>query len=483
MSVTLTLPYVRFTRQYHTAPAANTMWLATLASAIGGLKAAPWQLAAIDTKAGMPVSDPTKSFSSQGYDAFKASGDAANSMQAAYVGMACYRFKVPADALAGTPANVVSVALEAYADKFLWKGLRISAYLSGSDAPSADWDFLRAGDVATPVDAGGAGVLPEPNPATKLASNKGGTCTLAPAAALNPQAYLFVVVQLEAWSDNKYEYWIEGSGMIDAASVSVTFDRSVTPDAPAALPNAEMATFTAVPLDMQVSDYGGGDTTSWAWSRLLSTQNAFPAGPYPTVTTPYAGTDGGDLNGRVTLSRLIANLAPGNVSYTLSVPMDEHGDSYFGSSEERNLLQVGIEAKRFLYTAPVGRPPNYLRIVQPPSWSPIVGINRIVVLRELPGYVESPLLDLARVQAMYLGTLPTAETAFAICGQLLVNPGFTRAILEIPLSGVSDLIGHLWIVLLPQAPYASGDALAEWRTPYTYCGFNLDCRQVVALAK
>ena len=231
MSATLNLPFVRFTRQYHTEAAANTMWLATLADAIAGLKAAPWQMADSGIKIGMPISDPTATFESQTYDAFKASGNAASSKQAAYVGMVCYRFKLPTDAFAGTPANIASVDIKAYADKFLWKGLRISAYRSDSESPSTDWDFLRAGDVATPVDAGGAGVLPEPNPATKLASNKDGTFTLAPVTALTPQAYLFVIVQLEAWAANKYEYWIEGSGMVAGAAVSVTFDRSVEPDA------------------------------------------------------------------------------------------------------------------------------------------------------------------------------------------------------------------------------------------------------------
>jgi hypothetical protein len=231
MSDTLTLPFVRFTRQFHTDPATLTAWLATLAAGIEGLKTAPWVAAAAGTAATLPLSDPTGQFESQSYDAFKASGDAAASRQAAYLGMAAYRFKIPADALAGTAANIESVAVKAYADKFLWKGLLLAAYVSASDTPSADWAVLRSGDVATAL-TDGVGVLPEPDPATATATNKSAVLTMTPAAALAPQAYLWLVVQLADWEANAYEYWIEGAGMLEGSSVAVTFDRDVTADAP-----------------------------------------------------------------------------------------------------------------------------------------------------------------------------------------------------------------------------------------------------------
>jgi hypothetical protein len=235
MSLTLQLPFARFIRQSNTAVAANTVWRATLAQAVEELATANWRRAADGVVVEMPISDPTRSFVSDAYDTFKSSGDAAanSGKQAAYVGMAAYRFTLPADALAGTPANVVSVALTAYADKFNWKGLLIAAYLSNSSTPPTDWAVLQAGDVATAIDETGRGILYEDVPATALSTNKTGDVTLTYAVAAAPLQYLYVIVQHAGWLECKYEYWIEGAGMLDGRSVAVTFDRDVTADAAA----------------------------------------------------------------------------------------------------------------------------------------------------------------------------------------------------------------------------------------------------------
>lgn len=230
MSETLNLFYTRFTRQYHTEPAINTAYISTLDKAIAGLKLAPWKQARRDIVPTMPLSDPTLTFEDPAYDTFKASGDAAASKQAAYVGMAAYRFTVPADALAGTPANIVSMTIQANADKFNWKGLLISAYISASETPSADWDELRTGDIATAIDGTFRGVLYDDTPATKTATNKSEAIILTPVSPLAPNTYLWVIVQLAGWEYNKYEYWIEGSGMLTGNECSVTFDRSVNAD-------------------------------------------------------------------------------------------------------------------------------------------------------------------------------------------------------------------------------------------------------------
>lgn len=231
MSTTLTLPFVRFVKQYHTEPAANTSYLATLARAVEGLKTAPWKEAEPGTLVETPISNSVLSFESDAYDAFKSSGDAVpnSGKQAVYVGMVAYRFKLPDDALVATTAKVKSIVLTAYADKFNWKGLLISAYLSNSYNPPTDWDTLAAGDIATAI-TDGVGILPEANPATKTATNKSGIVTLTYVVNAEPKAYLYIIVQLANWLVCKYEYWVEGSGMIDGSTLLVEFDRSVTPD-------------------------------------------------------------------------------------------------------------------------------------------------------------------------------------------------------------------------------------------------------------
>lgn len=216
---------------------ANTVWRATLADAVERLKVAPWVAAAPGVAVEMPLSDPTASFVSDAYDTFKSSGDAApaSGRQAAYVGMAAYRFALPADAFEGTEANVVSLAIQAYADKFNWRGLLVTAYLSDDETPSTDWDALRTGELATPltpVEGLSRGILYDDAPATKLATNKTAPVELAYDTAAAPKAYLYVIVQHSDWLACKYEYWIEGAGMLVGASAAVTFDRAVPADAP-----------------------------------------------------------------------------------------------------------------------------------------------------------------------------------------------------------------------------------------------------------
>lgn len=234
MPTTLSLPFVRFTRQAYAGPATITAWKSTLAQAVEALKVASWVRAPQDTTVELPQNDPTGQTQGAMFDAFKASGDAADSKESAYLGMTAYRFKIPSDATSGTPANVTSIALQVAADKFLWKGLLISAYVSSSDTPSTDWTVLATGDVATPVDSLGRGVLYEDAPATKNATNKLETVTLTPASPIAPNSYLWIIIQLAGWTSDKYEYWIEGSGMLLGSLCEVTFSRSVTADVPSA---------------------------------------------------------------------------------------------------------------------------------------------------------------------------------------------------------------------------------------------------------
>lgn len=249
MSTTLHLPYVRFIRQYNTEVATNTAYLATLARAVEGLKATAWREAVAGTAVEMPLSNPQLSFTADAYDVFKASGDAAtgSGKQAAYVGMVAYRYTLPTDAFVATTAKVVSVTFTAYADKFNWRGLLVSAYLSNSANPPADWDLLAAGDVATAIDVDGNGILPDAAPATATATNKSGVFTLTWPASTEPKTYLYIILQQADWLACKWEYWIEGAGMIDGATLAVTFSRDVMEDteAPDSIHIASGGTITA----------------------------------------------------------------------------------------------------------------------------------------------------------------------------------------------------------------------------------------------
>lgn len=44
-------------------------------------------------------------------------------------------------------------------------------------------------------------------------------------------AYLYLIVQLENYSEIKFQYWIEGAGIVDGNTAVVMFTRPVTPDA------------------------------------------------------------------------------------------------------------------------------------------------------------------------------------------------------------------------------------------------------------
>ena len=222
------LPYSRFVRQAHTEPDALVSTEATLRRSVDMLKATPWRQVRGGLVTTMPPSDPAQSVSSDAYDAYKFSGDCApaSGKQASFVGMAAYRFRIPATALDGeTAAQITAASIRAYANKFNAGGLLVTSYLSDSMLPSDDWTFLSTGTFAS------GQVLQDANAGTKAATNKSAIVPVVTAAtACRP--YLWVIVQLFDWPGIKWEYWIEGAGMLDASTLSVTFDRDgVTADA------------------------------------------------------------------------------------------------------------------------------------------------------------------------------------------------------------------------------------------------------------
>ena len=141
------------------------------------------------------------------------------------LGIAAYRFRMPSPALAGTPATAEASA-RLTANKLTRHGLRVVALMSDDPNPPEDWDALRGEAGAAFLHASR---LPEPDVNTAKATNKIETLALTPGGA-PCRAYLWVIVQLEEWSDLIAEYWVLGAGFLDAPALEIAFDRDVAPD-------------------------------------------------------------------------------------------------------------------------------------------------------------------------------------------------------------------------------------------------------------
>jgi len=126
---------------------------------------------------------------------------------------------MPADALAGTVANIVSLAIPVYGDRWLADGCDIGVTLSASATPPA-WD-APADDAVT----GQLAVVPS-NTGTDTSAIVAFDWSAAPKTSL---AYLHITLRLTNYLTHRGA-WIEGSEMIDGANIAVTFDRDVTAD-------------------------------------------------------------------------------------------------------------------------------------------------------------------------------------------------------------------------------------------------------------
>lgn len=227
MSTTHTaLPYRRFTRQVNTAAAPLSYTAGMAAAAAAALQAAPWVEQSTPASS-MPVHTALIDAGAPTFDAYKFCGDYETGVQRAYAGMVAYRFRIPQDALtSGSVADVVSVAVDLYTDRWCVDGARMAAYLSPSPVPSDAWSTLREGSIYT------ADLLPAPgdpdaDPPTNTDSSATITLTLPGSTAA--AGYLYVVLSLEDYATTRGN-WIEGSAALDGSSVSVVFSRSVAPD-------------------------------------------------------------------------------------------------------------------------------------------------------------------------------------------------------------------------------------------------------------
>lgn len=239
MSTTHALRFTRFNRQVRTEPMGMLSTPAAAAHAAWLLERAEWVQGDVQ-QATMParrakLSDGAASLA---YDAYKYVGDydQDTGRQRAYAGMAAYRFQVPADALAATAADVVSIAAMIHVDRWLVDGVRLAVYLSDDPVPSADWGTLRQGDAYSDA------LLPMLYTAEdeRIVIDKSSLEQIALPASSESKKYLYLIVSLEDYTttggtyatgaDPDRSFWIEGAALIEGESASVEFSRSVTAD-------------------------------------------------------------------------------------------------------------------------------------------------------------------------------------------------------------------------------------------------------------
>lgn len=223
MSTNLTgLAVQRFTRTVSSGLATNTEWLGLMAANAAALAAAPW-LESPSAAATLPVNDPTRSFAgATAYDAWKQSGDASTGTgrQCAYAGMAAYRVALPA------PLTVQSVSVRLAADKFCVGGLSLVAVESDAATPEAAWNGAYAGADAVRQ----TGLLAETAEKVSASTNRSGVVTLDLSDVSGTHSAVWLLLALADYTAARREYWIEGSGCIDAQSIEVVVAEDVPAD-------------------------------------------------------------------------------------------------------------------------------------------------------------------------------------------------------------------------------------------------------------
>lgn len=242
MNTTTKPSYKRFTRRADSGVVPNTQSLGAQAYVEAALAAAPWKQAD-EQRAYLTVNNPSApDFSGQQYDAFRQSGAAVadTGTQVVFGGMAAYRIPVPPEA---ATTNIAKIDFRMSADKFCVGGLRVAAVLSDEAEPPTDAALLRAGGAngipdttgkfATATDLAGNGVLAETEALVSNSRNRTGEFTLDLSGELGSYSYVYLIVQLHNFTVQRREYWVEGSGAIDGASIAVTFSGDITiPDPP-----------------------------------------------------------------------------------------------------------------------------------------------------------------------------------------------------------------------------------------------------------
>ncbi|HQL25201.1 MAG TPA: hypothetical protein PKY95_12345, partial [candidate division Zixibacteria bacterium] len=247
MATTLKIQrFIRSVRQGRTAaPVSCTAMAACTRQAYDALEAAAWSRVS-EKGSGLPRHNYAQTGFSNLWDAAKYCGDYADGYQHGYATAVCYTIRMPANALAGTAAKIVSVSIPVRGDRWLDDGCDVLVYLSASATPPA-WG-ATAGDSVT----GQLEVVPA-NDGTDTSATIAFDWSSAPKTAL---AYLHIVLKLTNYLTHRGA-WIEGGAMIDGANIAVTFNRDVAPDASADLVEAfsEIPPQAAVPWKVVMAAY------------------------------------------------------------------------------------------------------------------------------------------------------------------------------------------------------------------------------------
>lgn len=215
MSNTYYASAIRFQKRYRapTLTATSAAYTAAVA-AWQAMPNQPWYKVSKDKRATLTPHDTSakgEPADREYYDAYELCAEHASSMHRAYAGMSAYRIMLP-DAAVGL--TLESIAMSVSSCPYNPYGARIAVKTSSDVVPTRCWTCAREGGVASADKNFAAGVSP------RTASEDGATwygatstCTIAPAAGLVLQKYLYVFVSLENYQRSR-NGWLEGSSIV-----------------------------------------------------------------------------------------------------------------------------------------------------------------------------------------------------------------------------------------------------------------------------
>ena len=253
-------------------------------SAYTSLLAAAWQISADPPF--LPVHDngQTANKTIPRGDAWKCTYgyDAAARTERSACGAVCYSFKVPADALSGTPANIASVSMSLTGDRYLDAGVDLYVVRTGSaNPPSIAYTISNL----TPAGTYCATSDQSPTPPNE---RHGVTEHITVAVGDAATAYLHVILALHDYASNR-DAWIEGGAMLEGASATVEFSRDVSPDAPPTPPAPSPYALFAVTGDAGDQTTSASLANTQAFAFYTFAQWHFYTAPTNSVTADDAG--------------------------------------------------------------------------------------------------------------------------------------------------------------------------------------------------
>jgi len=262
---------------------------------------------------GIPQGDAWKC--SYGYDA------AARTERSA-CGAVCYTFALPADATAGTPANISTVALSLTGDRYLDAGVDLYLVPSASATPPSVADLLAL----TPVGTYCATSDQSPTPPNE---RHGVTEAVTATPGVSAQPYLHAALLLHNYTTNRGA-WIEGGAMLEGAATTISFSREVAANSPVeilcdagaivstdeadhiCLSNAVLAPHYRLTYFANLTDYDGFAQDSDFPDFSIAARNLLLA---PSVSTGTVGTTLGWYDSRLWIITSVGSVDFGRVSY------------------------------------------------------------------------------------------------------------------------------------------------------------------------